>query len=89
MSTFRGPSLDPPEEPELPPQVEQAWEIMETAGVDEAIIEQVCKIIEDLAIEADQECQRCLAQWAKEEQEHEAEIEEYFKELEQRGNDKV
>lgn len=41
---------------------------MESAGVDEAVIEKVCNIIDELAIESQRECPQCMAAWAKEEQ---------------------
>ena len=59
----------PPEEPDIHPKAEEAWAILEEACVDEAVIEKVIKIIDDLAIEADRECPQCLEAWAKQEQE--------------------
>ena len=58
----------PPEEPEPHPKYVEAWEIMESAGVDESVIEKVCGIIGELAIAADRECPQCLKAWAMAEQ---------------------
>lgn len=57
-----------PPDPAPNPKSEEAWAIMEAAGVDESVIESVCKIIEDLATEAGRECPRCAAAWARDEQ---------------------
>lgn len=58
----------PPEEPDIHPKELEAMEIMEAAGVDEAVIERVCGIISELAIAADRECPQCLKAWAMAEQ---------------------
>lgn len=58
----------PPEEPDLPPEAERVWEILERAEVDEEIIEQVNSIVIDLVVRADKECPQCLERWAQEEQ---------------------
>jgi hypothetical protein len=50
---------DPPEVPEPPPQSEQAREILEAAGVEEAVIAQICDIVETLAYEASRDCATC------------------------------
>jgi hypothetical protein len=42
------------------------WEILERAGVDESVIVEVCKIVDDLAADASAECPRCLDAFAKE-----------------------
>ena len=47
------------------PGSEEAWALLESHGVDETVIQQVCKIIDDLAIEANRECLYCLELHAK------------------------
>jgi len=47
------------------PKSEEAWSLLEAAGVEESVIEQVCKIIDDLAIEAARECPYCVEAQAK------------------------
>ena len=58
----------PPEEHEPHPKSEEAWEMMEAAGVDESVIDKVCSLIDELAIKAEQECPQCLAAYAKQEE---------------------
>ncbi len=60
----------PPEEPDMHPKSEEAWGILEEAGVDESVIEKVIAIIDELAIEADRECDQCLKRWADETSDH-------------------
>ena len=50
----------PPDEPDPPPESVEVWDILEEAGVDEAVIERVCEVVERLAISASSECPRCL-----------------------------
>lgn len=47
------------------PGSEEAWALLESHGVDETVIQQVCKIIDDLAIQASRECPHCLDAHAK------------------------
>ena len=58
----------PPEEPEMSPEGESVWAMLENVEVDEAVIEQVCKVVEELVIKANAECPQCLERWAEAEQ---------------------
>lgn len=52
---------DPPDDPPIPPESEEASAILEEAGVGDAVIEKICKIIETLAdqVVAAGECGAC------------------------------
>jgi len=50
----------PPEGPEPHPDSERVAEILEAAGVDQGVIDQVCAIVDALAAQALRECPQCL-----------------------------
>lgn len=61
-----GCSGTPYDDDDMCPESEQAWEILEKEGVNEEIIEQITNIIDDLYIKSNQECPRCLEEYARE-----------------------
>jgi hypothetical protein len=60
MSRFINYPGDPDPGPDPSPESEQVCELLESAGVKQSIIEQVCKIVDALACKANAECPRCL-----------------------------
>ena len=42
------------------PKSKEVWGILESAGTDQSVIEKVCAIVDQLAIEESSECQTCL-----------------------------
>jgi len=50
----------PPDDEGGSPESERVWELLEAAGVEESLIEQVCAIVDDLAHKAAMECPVCL-----------------------------
>jgi hypothetical protein len=48
------------------PDSEKIYLILEEAGVDCDVIDKVCGIFDTLAAQLNQECPRCLEQWARE-----------------------
>lgn len=65
--------LDPPEPPEPSPKYEEAYAILEAAGVEQSVIDRVCDIIDQLSmcvLEAEsRECPKCAMEAAKAEAE--------------------
>jgi len=45
----------------ISPESENAWNILEAAGIDDDVISQVVAIIDDLATRAAADCPRCMA----------------------------
>lgn len=72
----------PPEYPDPSPESEQVWAMLEEAGLDDPIIEGVCKIVEQLAEElarAKESCPTCERRAAEAEAESEKAAAEYWK----------
>jgi hypothetical protein len=74
----------PPEEPDMDPHSEEVWGILEKAGVNEDVIQQVCDIVEQLSIAASQECKHCLERYAADELKAQEDLEKYWAELDTR-----
>ena len=64
----------PPEDPVTHPKSEELYILLEDAGVEQEIIDQACKIVDDLAMELDRECPVCIK--AQAQAELEAKLEE-------------
>ena len=54
------------EVPDPPAESIRTAELLEAAGVEQDVIDAVCRIVDQLAAERDAECPQCLERWAAE-----------------------